>query len=239
MFRIRCCPVAKGALIGGYTRTCSNRDHRTPYPRSFQLNAHAFRAVQQPSKVKPGKCVAGMQAYQRRKGWHRCGVTGFELGEGLGILRRHRPPECRLRQRLVSPQRLAAPSQQEVADRPAVKLRCAVSDRGTDANACAKKLVGGLKSCRSIDGVAISGVVEETAAAEVTDQRRASVNANAGGTEIHPLGLPPFAKSLGPDIKIVGAGNSARRIVRLVSRRVKEYLDRVPDDLCHRALMRE
>src|SRR3984957_3038316 len=206
---------------------------------SFQLNAYAFSAIQQPPEVKAGECIAGMRSDQRRKRGHRRDVSGLELGEGLGILRRRRPPKCRLRQRLVSAQRLAAPAQQEIADRPAAKLLCAVSDRGADANARTEKLVGGLKPRRGVDGVAIRRIVEEATAAEIADQRRAGMNADAGDTEIHPLGLPSFAKFLGPDIQMMSAGDRPGRIVRLVARRVEQDLDRVADDLCDSALMRE
>src|ERR1700735_5236425 len=133
----------------------------------FQLNTRTFSAVQQPSQVKDSKCIAGMRPDQRCKGRHGRAVSGFELGERLTILRRRRSVESRLRQRFVSPQRLAAPAQHQITDRPATKLLCAVSDRGSDANMCPKKLVGSLQPRRRVDGVAISGVVEETAAAEV------------------------------------------------------------------------
>src|SRR3984885_16310490 len=148
-----------------------------------------------------------MRSDQRRKRRHRRGVSGLKLGEGLAILRRRRSLECRLRQRLVSPQRLAAPAQQEIADRPAAKLLRAVSNRGADANARTEKLVGGLKPRRGVDGVAIRRIVEEATAAEIADQRRAGMNADAGDTEIHPLGLPSFAKFFGPNIQMMRAGD--------------------------------
>src|ERR1700719_1294811 len=109
-----------------------------------------------------------MQAHQRSKGWHRPSFTCFELGKRLGILRRRRFVESRLPQRLIGPKRFAAPAQHQTADRSASKLLCAVSDRGADANTRAEKLVGSLQPRRRVDSVAISGVVEETAAAEVT-----------------------------------------------------------------------
>jgi hypothetical protein len=40
----------------------------------FQLNAHTFTSVQQPSQVKASKGIAGMRPDQRRKGWHRPGT---------------------------------------------------------------------------------------------------------------------------------------------------------------------
>src|ERR1700722_391875 len=121
-----------------------------------------------------------MRAHQRSKARHRLNFTCFELGKGLRILLRRRSMETRLRKRLKGPQRLAAPTQHKIADRPASKLLCAVSDRGADANMRSEKLVGSLQPRRRVDSVAISGVVEETAAAEVTHYGGAGGNPNAG-----------------------------------------------------------
>ncbi len=64
-------------------------------------------------------------------------------------------------------ERLGLASEDEVADRPSAKILhfgcelCAHTDTG------AELLVGGLQSRGNIDGVAVSRVIEETAAAEV------------------------------------------------------------------------
>src|ERR1700689_3812392 len=108
---------------------------KSRHPPSLQLNARTLGSVQQPSEVKASKGVAGIQPDQRRKGWHRRAVSGFELGEGLRILRRGRSLECRLRQRFESPQRLAATAQHQIADRSPLKFFGIIGDRGADANA--------------------------------------------------------------------------------------------------------
>ena len=110
-------------------------------------------------------------------------------------MRRRTPRKCRPCQRLVSPQGLAPPAQQEIANRPAAKLRRAFGNRRADANAGTEKLVGGLKPRRSIDGVAIGGVVEEAVATEVTYQRRAGMNSNAGCAEFTPLAFQRSRKA--------------------------------------------
>ncbi len=100
---------------------------------------------------------------------------------GRRFLERGRP------QRLVSAERLAAPAQHQVADRPPLKILGGIGDRGADANARAEKLVGALEPRCDVDGVAIGGVIEETVAAEVPHHRRTGVNADAGNPEIHAL----------------------------------------------------
>src|SRR6267142_2490570 len=119
----------------------------------------------------------------------------------------------------------------KVADRPSPKLFRGIGDRGADATAGAEKLVGGLKPRRGVDGVAIGGVIEEAAAAEIADPRRTGVNADAGCAEIHAFGLPALAKRLGPAIEVMRAGNGAGGIIRLVAGGVEQNLDRVAHDL--------
>ena len=56
-------------------------------------------------------------------------------------------------------------------------------------------LVGGLEPGCGVDGVAISGVVEKAAAAEIADQRRPGMDTDPGGAEIDALRLPSFAQN--------------------------------------------
>ena len=51
------------------------------------------------------------------------------------------------------------------------------------ADAGAELLVGGFEPRRNIDGIAIGGVVEEAAAAEISDNRRAGMHPDPGGAE--------------------------------------------------------
>ena len=128
-----------------------------------------------------------MQPDQRGKGRHCRRVAGFQLGEGFRILPGCRPFERRRLQRLVSAERLAAPAQHEIADRPSLEIVGATGNRGADANAGAEKLVGALEPRRGVDGIAIGGVIEETVAAEVPHHRRTGVSADASNPKIHAL----------------------------------------------------
>ena len=109
----------------------------------------------------------------------------------------------------------------------------------TDANAGAKKLVGVLQPRRDVDGVAIGGVIEKPATAEIADERRPGVNANPCCTEIHAPGFPALAKLLSPAVEIMRAGDRPCGIIRLVSGCVEENLDRVADDFRNRTFMCE
>ncbi len=78
-----------------------------------------------------------------------------------------------LLERLIGPQRLAPSAQDDVADRPALEIHRGLRDRLADADTRAEMLVGGFQPRRGVDGVAVGGVVEEVATAEIADQRRA------------------------------------------------------------------
>ena len=57
--------------------------------------------------------------------------------------------------------------------------------------------------------------------------------------KLTPLRLPAFAEGLRPDVEIVRAGDRSAGVIRLLSGRVEQHLDRIADDLGDRALMRE
>src|SRR6266576_1843036 len=105
----------------------------------FELQADALGAVEQPSQMEASQRIVGMQSDQSGKGRHRSRVTGLQLGEGLGILRCRRPLKCCFRQRLVGPERLAAPAAHEIADRPSLETLGASGYGGADANARAEE----------------------------------------------------------------------------------------------------
>src|SRR5947209_16038393 len=171
--------------------------------------------------MKSGQRVVGVQADQRREGWHRRGIASLELGERVAILRVGGRVEVGVLQWFERAKRLATAAQQDIADRSPLKTASAVGSRGADANAGAEMLVGGLKPRSRVDGVTVSGVVEETAAAKIADQRRPGVNADPRSAETDALLLPPFAERLGTDVEVMGAGNGASGIVRLVAGRVE------------------
>src|SRR6185437_7475154 len=148
----------------------SRRRMCPPSAALFQLHADALGAIQQPPEMKARQRVVGMQSDQGGKSRHRRRVARLEFCKSFGILRGRLALEAFGRQRLEGAQRLAASAQHEITDRPALKPCDAVGDRGADANSGAEMLVGRLEPRRGVDGVAIGGVVEETAAAEIADQ---------------------------------------------------------------------
>ena len=111
-------------------------------------------------------------------------------------------------------------AQHDIADWPPAKIAGPVGRRGADANARSEMLVGGLKTRSRVDGVAVGRVVEETAAAEIADDRRPGMNADPRRAELRPL-PPAFPESLGPGVEVMRAGNGAPGMVRLVAGRAE------------------
>src|SRR6516165_7696437 len=138
--------------------------------------------------MEAGQRIVSMQADQCGKRRHRRGITSLELSESFEILRDLWRLVGGCRQRLEGSERLAAPAQDQVADRPALEIRRRSGNHGTDANPGPQKLVGGLQPRRSVDGVAMGCVVEKAAAAEIANQCRARVNADSGHPEIYAFG---------------------------------------------------
>ena len=80
------------------------------------------------------------------------GIPGFELAEGFAVERLD--PDLG-RKRLVGPQRLRAPPQDEVADRAPVEVLDLLDHAGADADAGPELLVGRFQPGRRVDGVAV------------------------------------------------------------------------------------
>ena len=154
---------------------------------SLVLNMGAFGTIEQPLQMKSGQRVVGVQADQGREGWHRRGVARLELGERVAILRVDGRLERGVLQWFECAKWLATAAQQDISNWPSLKIAGSVGRRGADANAGAEMLVGGLKPRSRVDGVAVSGVVEETAAAKIADQRRFGVNADPRSAEWTPF----------------------------------------------------
>src|SRR3954464_15987959 len=92
---------------------------KSPKWMLLELHTNALGAVKQPSQMEAGERVLGMQADQRGKCRHCRGVSGFKFRERLGILLRQRSLEGTGPYRLVSTERLGAPAQHKITDRPA------------------------------------------------------------------------------------------------------------------------
>ena len=83
-------------------------------------------------------------------------------------------------QRFECVQRLTLAPENEITNRPAAELSRLRRESSAYAYAGAELLVGCFQTRRDVDGIAISRVVEEAATAEITDDRRPGVSADAG-----------------------------------------------------------
>src|SRR6478672_4320717 len=101
--------------------------------------------------MKSGQRVVGVQADQRRKGWHRRSVASLELGERFSISCGGGRLERGVLQRFERAKRLATAAEQDIADWPSLKITGAIGRRGANANAGAEMLVGGLEPRSSVD----------------------------------------------------------------------------------------
>src|SRR5580692_6314227 len=130
--------------------------------------------------MKSGERIVGMLANMRCKSRHCTGIAGFKLrvciditfGPGRLVLLDAQRFECVERGTLAP--------ENEITHRPAAKFRGFGRERSADAYAGAELLVCSFQTRRDIDRIAIGGVVEEATASEITDDRWAGVNPDAG-----------------------------------------------------------
>ena len=144
--------------------------------------------------MEAGERVVGVFTDMRRKGRHRTGIAGFQLGVGLDITSGRGSLIFLNAQRLECAQRLSLAPENEITHRPAAELSRLGRERSADAYAGAELLVGSFQTRRDIDGIAISRIVEEAATAEITDDSRPGVNADAGYSQRNSLAAPTLAK---------------------------------------------
>jgi hypothetical protein len=152
---------------------------------SIQLHPDALGAIQQSLEVEARQRIVGVRPDKSGECRHGRGAARFELCKSLRILRHRRGLEGIRRERLIGTQRLAAATQDQIAQWPVLKVLRALGERGTDADPGPQKLVGSLQS------------------------RGTGVNADAGDAEIHAPRLPACAKFLRLGIEVVGTGNRA------------------------------
>ncbi len=140
-------------------------------------------AIQQPLEVEARQLVLRLLADIGGEGRNRAGIVGFELGEGIQVSLGGGVVILLGAQRLESAQRFGLAAQHQIADRPAAEAIDLAGQRRADANTGAELLIGGFQPRRDIDGVAIGGVIEETIAAEIADDRRSGMDADPGDAE--------------------------------------------------------
>ena len=183
--------------------------------------------------------IAGVFAHMRRKGRDRTGVARFQLGKGLQITLGRGVLILLDPQRLEGAQGFRPAPQQQVAYRPAVEVLHFCREDRADANAGAELLVGGFQSRGDVDGVAIGRVVEEAAAAEIADDRRSGMNADACGAQRDSFLVPALAESLRVFVQSQCAGDRSGRMVRLLARGSEQHVQGIADDFCDGAVVRE
>src|SRR4029077_275460 len=130
--------------------------------------------------MEAGERVVGVFTDMRRKCRHRTGIARFQLGVPLDVTSGRGSLILLDAQRFECAQRLTLAPENEITHRPAVELSRLRRERSAYAYAGAELLVGCFQTRRNVDGIAISRVVEKAATAEIADDRRPSVRADAG-----------------------------------------------------------
>jgi len=189
--------------------------------------------------VKARELIISVPPNMRRKGSHRAGIACFQFGKRLKITLRRGVFVLCIPKGFESTQSLHPTPQNKVPDRSASELFYPRRERCTGAYARAELLVGGFQSRRNVDGVAMGCVVEEAPATKIADDRRSGMDANARDAQRDALFMTACAESLGVLVKSQCAGNRASGMVWLLAWGSKQHVQRIADDLRHRAVMGE
>src|SRR4051812_7488242 len=130
----------------------------------------------------------------RCEGRNCAGVVQFELGKGFEIALCRGIVVFINSERLESTKSVRPASQHQVTRRTASKIFYFFREDCADANAGAELFVGGLQPRCSVNCVAISSVVEEAAAPEISDDRRPCMDANTSDSQCDTFFLPARAE---------------------------------------------
>lgn len=90
-----------------------------------------------------GERIIRVHANQRGESRHGRGAILLELGKGCHILRRVRRIDCATDKRSWAAQRLAASTQDKIANRPPAEFPCPARYTVADANPRAQRLIRG------------------------------------------------------------------------------------------------
>jgi hypothetical protein len=123
-----------------------------------------------------------------------------------------------------------ASAQYDVANRSTQEPVNPNGQLGAHAHSRANLLVHGLQTRRNIDCVAMGGVVEIAPPAEVSDDGRAGMGANTRLSEENALFPPALTKRLGITIELKCARGGSSGVVRLLTWRAKQHVQRVSDN---------
>ena len=130
-------------------------------------------------------------------------------------------------------------SEQKVTDRPPPKILHRFCKGRAYTNAGAELLVGGFEPRRNVDGVAVSGIVEEPATAEISDDRWSRMDSDTRYPQRDTLFLAAFAERLGIFVQCQCAGYGASGMVRLLSWRPEQNMQGISNDLGDRTIVRK
>ena len=189
--------------------------------------------------MKARQLVAGVPADVGGKRSECARIVCLKFGEAIQITPCRRIVELGRAKRLEGPQRLGLAAQHQIAHRSAAKLRNFRYKVRADAHPRAELFVGGLKSRRDVNRIAIGRVIEKPAATEIAHNRRSGVRADAGDPERDPLLPPALAKRLRAFVQGQRTGDGARRMIRLLARRAEQHVHRITDDLGDRSVVGE
>ena len=140
--------------------------------------------------MKARELVGAAAADETGEGRDRAGVSGFHHGKRLEVNTRPRLGIFRGRQRLQGTDRLRSTLQHEISDGAADEALGARRNIAADTDRRAELLVRRLETSSDVDGVAVSRVLEEAAAAEIADDRRSGVNADPRRSQGNPALVP-------------------------------------------------
>ena len=130
--------------------------------------------------VESWKLIVSALANVRRERRDRAGIARFELGKRIQIGLRFRIFVLSEPKGLKDAQSLSLASQKKITNWPPTEVLHLGNEGSAHTNASAELLVGGFQPRRDIDGIPVRCVIEESAAAEIADDRRSGMSTDAG-----------------------------------------------------------
>ena len=167
----------------------------------FQPDKRSLGSVQQSPEVESGEPIVRVLGDMRRESGKRTGIARFQHCKCRAILSKAGILIDLRVLRLECTDRLGAPAQDKVPDRPSAKLPHPLAKGAAYADARPKLLVRRFQPRRDIHRISIGRVIEEPAAAKIPDDRGPGVHSDACRSELNSLAAPPLAERLRPRIE--------------------------------------
>ncbi len=173
----------------------------------------------------------------RREGRDDVRIACFQLGKRVQITLRGGIFKLFGRKGFEGTQGLRSTSEQQITSRPPVEILHRLCERCTDTDTSSELFVGSFEPRSNIDCVAIGGVIEEAATAEIPDHRRSGMGANPGDTERDTFFTTTFAERLGIVVQCKCARYCPVGMVGLFTWSAKQRVQGIADDLGDGAIM--